>query len=131
MTSMMNDTIDGAKNAVSSARHGTEQVVASGVRKFGDAVHAATALVAAARALGIDDALGWAGLQRRRSPLGSLAIFGAGLAVGAGGGAVFASVSGADLRRAFLEPLPGKAKDVAAKIEVEAKHLDDKVEDIA
>jgi hypothetical protein len=38
----------------------------------------------------------------KRSPLVSIAIFGAGVAVGAGAGLLFAPMSGADMRRTLL-----------------------------
>ena len=61
-----------------------------------------SALAALARS--IDGSDGLVGLRpaRRRGPLPAVTIFGAGVAVGAGIGVMFAPSSGADLRRAIL-----------------------------
>ncbi len=59
-----------------------------------DGVKAFTGVLGAIRSFQSDDALGWLGLARRRSPFASYGLFGAGLAVGAGLGVLFAPASG-------------------------------------
>ena len=56
-------------------------------------------LVREARTFGIDDALGYIGLRRRRSSAGAIVgSFAAGMAIGAGLGILFAPKSGAETR---------------------------------
>jgi hypothetical protein len=66
------------------------------------AASAVSALVALARSIDGSDGIAWLRPARRRGPLGAVTIFGAGVAVGAGIGVMFAPSSGADLRRAIL-----------------------------
>jgi hypothetical protein len=125
MSTTLNDTMDTAKSvldsarestghavgtamhAMGSARDGTEHAVSSARSTLLDGVKSVTGIVAMLRDLGVSDALGWVGLARRRSPLLSIAMFGAGMAVGAGIGVMLAPTSGADLRRAILGRLMG------------------------
>lgn len=79
-------------------------------------------------------ALGYFGLQRKRSNvLGNTLSFGAGLAVGAGAGLLFAPKSGADTRAALRNYFNGtKLEDMADravdKAETVAKNVGEKVE---
>lgn len=139
---MMNGTIGAAKHAYDSAQDGAERAVettkhAAGAAKDGaghalsraiaiaiDGAKAVAGITAVLRALGVNDALGWVGLRRRRDPLFSVAIFGAGLAIGAGVGVLFAPSSGAKLRRSMLrgwKGFKGETKDAIEKIESEVK----------
>jgi len=107
-----------AKHAMGSARDGTEHAVSSARSTLLDGVKTVTGIVSMLRDLGVSDALGWVGLARRRSPLVSVAMFGAGVAVGAGIGVMLAPTSGADLRRAILGRLMGPmnaVKDTVTK----------------
>jgi gas vesicle protein len=131
MSNILNDTVCSAKDAVESVKEGAGQVVdsvkegaehvASNARvTWLDGAKAVAGLVSTVRAIGVDDALALIGLSRRRSPLLSFAIFGAGVAVGAGVSLMFAPMSGADLRRAILRQLQGlehEAKDVIERAE--------------
>jgi len=88
-----------------------------------DGIHAATKLFSAIRELGVDDALGWAGLERRHSPLRTLGVFGVGLALGAGVGMLFAPMSGKDTRKAIADIFKKgekKAETVAMEAAAEA-----------
>jgi gas vesicle protein len=109
-----------AKNVMESAKEGTEHTFTSVMSTVLKGASAVTGFVAMVRSLDLDDGLSWFGLARRRRPLHTLAAFGAGVAVGAGVGVLFAPMSGAALRRAIL----GEAKD----LEREAKHTLEKVE---
>jgi len=83
------------------------------------------------RALGLDDVLGWVGLMRKRSPIGTVAAFGAGVAVGAGVGVLFAPMSGEELRRAMARRFYGwkdEASNELDKAGSEIKELEHKVE---
>jgi hypothetical protein len=136
MSTTLNDTMDTAKNVLDSARETTEHAVGTARHAMGsardstghavsgarstllDGVKTVSGIVAMLRDLGVSDALGWVGLSRRRSPLLSVAIFGAGVAVGAGAGLMFAQTSGTDLRRAILVRLMGPmdaAKETVTK----------------
>ena len=68
-----------------------------------DGLHAVASTFGALRGLGIVDALGWVGLQRRRGPASSLVTFGAGFLAGAATGVLFAPFSGAELRAMIVE----------------------------
>lgn len=152
MASMLNDTmetakniigsaregslhaIDAAKGAVDTAKDGTEHAVTSARSSVLDGIHAVTRLVSMLRGLDSNDALGWVGLSRRRSSFGTFAIFTAGFAVGTGAGMLFAPKSGKDLRGAIAKGWKGvmsDAKDVAESAASEAVKLEHKAEDLA
>jgi hypothetical protein len=96
----LNETIDTAKHRVGSA-----QVAATrGARAtWLDGVKAASELLATIRGFRAENALGWLGLARRRSPLISYGLFGAGVAVGTGVGILFAPRSGVETRRLIMK----------------------------
>ena len=141
MSTTLNDTMDTARNvldsaresgghalgtarhAMGSARDGTEHAVTSARSTLLDGVKTMTGIVAMLRDLGVSDALGWVGLSRRRSPLLSVAMFGAGVAVGAGAGLMFAPTSGADLRRAILGRLMGPMDAVKDTVRKDAHEV--------
>lgn len=146
MSNILNNTVGNAKDAVASVKEGAEHAVASvkgGAEHAmesvkGGAEHAASSvrstwldsakavagLVATFRGLELNDGLGLIGLARRRSPLRSFAMFGAGVMVGAGAGLLFAPMSGAKLRRTLLGQLQGlehDAKDALERAESEVE----------
>ena len=152
MSSMLNDTIEAAKNVLSaaneeaghavgtakhafgSAKDGAEHAAASARTTWLDGVKAVTGIVAVMRGFQAEDALGWVGLTRRRSPLAAIGIFGAGALVGAGVAMLFAPLSGAETRRRImkgLEGLKGEAQSTLERAEAEVKHVGEKVEEIA
>ncbi len=134
MATMLDDTMATAKNLMGSAKEGTEHAASSVRSTVLDGVHTVTSIAAMLRSLGADDALGWVGLSRRRSPLASMAIFGAGFAAGAGAGLLLAPTSGADLRKNLMKNLMslwGDAKDAAEKVEVRVEAKVEKIEDQA
>jgi gas vesicle protein len=145
MASMLNDTVSAAKNvmetaregaehAIDTARQGTEHAVSNTRSSLLEAVHAVTGLVTMLRSLDGDDALGWVGLSRRRGPLASIAIFGAGMVAGAGVGMLLAPMSGADLRKTLLgraNDLKDDAKGSIDEVAAKAKDVEGKVEDLA
>jgi len=126
MATMMNDTMK-AKNGAGSAKDHAEHAIGaqggtaetkqrteitflgavSMIAKIAKGAGAVISVVSVLRSLEGGNKLGWLGLSRRRSPLLSLSLIGAGLAVGAGVGMLFAPMSGADLRRTLL----GREKD--------------------
>ncbi len=131
MSNMLDDTMSTAKNAIGTAKVGTEHAVASTRSMLLDGLHAATSLVTLLRSLDRDDALGWVGLARRTGPMRSLGLFGAGLAVGAGAGMLFAPMSGAEARRTLLNRLLG-AKDAAVEtVGAKIEDAGEKVHDLA
>jgi len=152
MSSMLNDTIEAAKNVLSaaneeaghavgtakhafgSAKDGAEHAAASARTTWLDGVKAVTGMMAVMRGFQAEDALGWVGLTRRRSPFATIALFGAGALVGAGVAMLFAPVSGADTRRRImkgLEGLKGEAQSTIDRAETEVKAVGEKVEEIA
>ena len=147
MSNMLNDTMHAAKNGVESARESTMHALgtakqgvesarestmhtvasaASMIVKGGSTV---AGIVAMLQKLDRDDGLAWFGLARRRSPLVTVAVFGAGAALGAGIALLLAPSSGADLRRTLLGRSSGDS--VATKAGDAAKKVGDEVEDAA
>jgi len=136
---------EGAEHAFETAKEGTEHAVSSTRSALLEGIHTLNGIVATARKLDRDDALAWFGLARRTSPFATLAIFAAGVAVGAGVGMLFAPMSGADVRRAILTRLKGsieqmeddvkaaekKVGDMAAKAGEAVKKAEQKVENKA
>jgi len=143
MSTMFNDTMDTAKSTIESAKDGTQHAVSSARSTLVEGIRAVNGVVSILRGLQLTDALGWIGLERRRGPLGSLALFGAGVAVGTGVGMLFAPKSGAETRRFLFggleqgakeieekaENLAGKAKDTVVKAEHKVEDLAGKAKD--
>jgi hypothetical protein len=101
MSTTMNDTFKTAMDGVESARAGTAHTLTSTLAAIAKAVTAISGVVTVLRTLDRDHGLAWLGLARRR-PLQSAAIFGAGLAVGAGVGVLLTPMAGGDMRRTLL-----------------------------
>jgi hypothetical protein len=119
MSSMLHDTMKNATHGVETVREGTEHTIASTLAMLVKAAGAVSGVVTVLRSLDRDDGLSWLGLARRKSPLRSGAIFGAGVVLGAGLGLLLAPVSGADMRLALLgrskkQDLRARAKDAPA-----------------
>jgi gas vesicle protein len=156
MSSTLNDTLSAAKqilasanteatHAVGSARHamgsakdGADHAVTSAKATWLDGVKAVTGMVSMIRSLQADDALGWVGLSRRRSPIAAFGIFSAGLVVGAGAALLFAPMSGEETRRRILgafSGIKGEAKSTldhaAAEVKSDVAAATAKVESIA
>ncbi len=115
MNSMLNDAIDTTKNAAETVKDGTQQAAVSTWSTLLEGARVVSGVVATVRNLGLNDALGWVGLERRRSPLVSIATFGAGFAAGAGAALFLAPMSGADFRKMIGQRLMGLEKDVEKK----------------
>ena len=120
------DVVDSAKDVVDSAKDGTQHVASSARSKLVDGVRVLTGAVTVLRSLGVGDALGWVGLERRPHPLisaGKVAgLFGAGFAAGAGAGVLFAPMSGAALRGRIVKAFTGpEAKATLHRIETEVQ----------
>ena len=109
----MNDTMKTAIHGVESIREGTEHTLASTLATLVKGVNAVSGVVAILRSLDRDDGLAWFGLARRRSPLLSGAMFGAGVITGAGLGLLFAPMSGADLRSLLVGRSTGSGDALA------------------
>jgi len=127
MSSTLNDTMGAAKNVVESAKEGTEHAVSGARSTLLDGVKTIGGIIAMLKGFQLDDGLGWVGLERRRTPLYSAAIFGMGVAVGTGVGMLFAPKSGAELRRMILDQL----KAFGAEAQAEVKEVEEKAEDLA
>ena len=127
MSNTLNNTMDAAKDLMESAKSGTEHAASSARSTLLDGIHAVSSVVSMLRALQVNDALGWVGLERRRGPAFPLLAFGAGIIVGAGVGMMIAPRSGEQTRRALLDALMGAEK----KVEAEAKEIEKKAEKMA
>ena len=134
MATKLDETMATAKNLLGSARENTDHAATSARSTVLDGVHAFTSLAAMVRSLTANDALGWVGLSRRRSPLLSMGIFGAGFAAGAGVGLLIAPASGAELRsnlRKRVMGLWGETKDVAERVETKVEKIEADAEELA
>jgi hypothetical protein len=119
-----------AKHGVEAAEQSTMHAVSSALATILKGVTATAGIVTTLRSLDRDDGLAWFGLARRRSPLVTVAVFGAGAVVGAGIALLFAPTLGADLRRMIAGRLQGDgpaakavagAHDAVKKIETEVE----------
>jgi len=138
MASILNDTMNAARDmmgtarenageAVGTAKEGAEHAVASTRSAVLDGIRTVTGFVAMLRKLDGDDALGWIGLARRRSSFYTVAVFGAGIAVGSGVGMMLAPMSGQQLRARIFDQLRG-AKGPAPATAQEAQKVEAKAE---
>ena len=130
--------VDSAKHAMGSAKDGADQAVTSAKTTWLDGIKAVTGMVSMIRSLQADDALGWVGLSRRRSPIAAFGIFSAGLVVGAGAALLFAPMSGEETRRRILggfSGIKGDAKSTldhaAAEVKADVAAVGTQVESIA
>ena len=130
--------VDTAKHAAETARDGADHAVAGARTTWFDGVKAVAGVVAMLRGFQANDALGWVGLTRRRSPMAAIGLFGAGMAVGAGAALLFAPTSGEETRRRILSGLnglKGEAKgaldSVGAELKSDVKAASEKVEEVA
>ena len=130
----MENAVDTAKHTVESARKVTERAASVALADIADGIRVVTGAVALIRSFSMNDALGWIGLERRRSGFESAAIFGSGLLVGAGVGMLLAPMSGSNLRRTIFRRIQGVEKEaemVAGKVKDAVINAEHKVEDAA
>jgi gas vesicle protein len=144
MSSTWNDTLTSAWKILASANGGadravgTDHAVASARLTWWDGVKAVTGIVSMLGGFKPLAALRLVGLVRRRGSLGSLGLFGAGLALGVGAGMLMAPRSGARTRRMIMSRIGGledQAKSTldhaASEVTAEATAVVEKVEDLA
>ncbi|MGK4003532.1 YtxH domain-containing protein [Sorangium sp. So ce1036] len=132
MSNRLNDAVGTAKVVYESAKDGAGVAATSARATLFDVAKAAVGIATTIRALGVDDALGWVGLSRKRSPMTTIAVFGAGVALGAGVAALLSPTSGEALRRDLLNRLDGlkhKAGDALRQAGREARQAERKVEE--
>ncbi len=140
MSSTWNDTLTSAWTILTAAndgKAGADHAVAKGRITWWDGVKAVTGIVSMLGGFKPRYAFRLIGLMRRGS-LGSLGVFGAGLALGAGAGMLMAPRSGVRTRRMIMRQIGGledQAKSTldhaASEVKAEAKAVGDKVEDLA
>lgn len=133
----LSETLDRAKSEATETTEKGQALAKEGFRELSSRV---ARVLDKVDGLGIDTFLRYAGLTRRSSSLlGAAGTFGAGLAVGAGLGVLFAPSSGALTRRRIsrfvgrqLTAFEGGAKEVVEepveKVKEVAKEVGDKVE---
>ncbi|WP_437923598.1 YtxH domain-containing protein [Sorangium sp. So ce291] len=138
MTNRLNDAVGAAKGVYESAAVGagaaataaaTTATAAATTAKTTafDVAKAVAGIAATIGAIGFDDVLGWVGLARKRSPLTTLAFFGAGIAVGAGVAALLSPTSGPALRREILARLDGLKRQATQGVEQAEHQIQSKV----
>lgn len=108
-----------ARDGLDAAKQSTLQKITKAAAMIAKAVSATTGLVATLRNLDSDDGLAWLGLARRRSPVVTMAVFGAGAAAGAGLALLLTPMSGGELRSLLVERFRGAdaVKQVLAVVE--------------
>ena len=137
-THVVGSAKDGAQHAMDSAKDGAQHAAQSARTTWLDGVKAVAGMVAMVRGLRADDALGWVGLSRRRSPVAAIGIFSAGMVLGAGAALLFAPMSGEETRRRIFGGLSGLKDDAkstldraGAEVKSDVKAAGDKVEEMA
>lgn len=131
MSTTLHNAIENAKDVIESAKGGAEHAASSTRSRIVDVTKFFVEVASTLRGFGLDDALGYLGLARKRTVVGSVAIFGAGVVVGAGIGVMFAPMSGESLRRAILralDELKREASDTIEKAGEEVKQVERKIE---
>jgi hypothetical protein len=136
MSTPVTETIGAAKGALGTAAGGAVHAASSAKTSFMDVAKLALGAASTLRALGLGP-FGWVGLarsglrlvglSRRRSPLGTLALVGAGVAMGAGVALLIAPRSGEKTRRMIARRFNGMKREA-----VELEHeVEQKVADVA
>jgi len=118
----VNDVKESATEIFNTAKDRADQVTSSARSTMWDAVKTVTGVVSMLRGLGVDDVLTHVGLARRR-PGTFIATFGAGVAIGAGLGVMFAPKSGLETRKMLVKRFAGigeDAKETVQKVEAKA-----------
>ncbi|WP_437605352.1 YtxH domain-containing protein [Sorangium sp. So ce834] len=123
----LNDAVGTAKGVYESAAAGAGVAATTAKTTAFDVAKAVAGIAATVGALGFDDVLGWVGLARKRSPLTTLAFFGAGIAVGAGVAMLLSPTSGEALRRDILNRLDGLKRQATRGVEQAERKVQDKV----
>ncbi|WP_437774709.1 YtxH domain-containing protein [Sorangium sp. So ce1097] len=127
MTNRLNDAMGAAKGVYESAAVGAGVAATTARTTAFDVAKAVAGVAATIGAIGLDDMLGWVGLARKRSPLATLAFFGAGVAVGAGVAMLLSPTSGEALRRDILNRLDGLKQQATRKVEQAERQVQGKV----
>ncbi|WP_433926767.1 YtxH domain-containing protein [Sorangium cellulosum] len=127
MTNRLNDAVGAAKGVYETAAVGAVGAATTAKTTAFDVAKAVAGIAATIGALGFDDVLGWVGLARRRSPLATLAYFGAGVAVGAGVAMLLSPTSGEALRRDILTRLDGLKRQATRGVEQAERQVQSKV----
>jgi gas vesicle protein len=127
----MDNTVKTAQKLMDETRENAGHAAGRAHSALVDGMHAVTAGVTLLRSLGIGDALRWAGLQRRQSPMVPFLTFGAGFVAGAALGVLVAPMTGADTRRALLDRVTGAGAGVKERAQETATDLADKANDAA
>jgi gas vesicle protein len=123
----LDDTVKTAKNVIDETRDNAGHAVVRARSTLLDGLHAAASTLTMIRGLGLGDALGWVGLERRRGPFMPTMTFGAGFLAGAAAGVLFAPMSGVDTRRWLI----GRAMGMEQKAEKTVTEAQTKVADKA
>ena len=131
MSSTLDNAMGTAKDVVESTKGTAEHAVSSAKSSLFEATKFAIGIASALRGLDLDDALGWVGLARRRTPIGTAAVFGAGVAVGAGLGVLFAPMSGDSLRSAIKRQLDELKRGASEEVKQVERKVERTVSDVA
>lgn len=111
------EAFNSAKEQVESAREATTHGVSNALAMVVKGVTAAVGVISMLQKLDRDDGLAWLGLSRRKSPVFTVAVAGAGVVLGAGIALLFAPMAGSELRSILM----GGAKNAAKKVETEVE----------
>ena len=133
-TDAMNSAVGTAKDAAKAVPVALGGAVTTARGTLLDTAKTVVEFVSFLRGIGANDIFGLVGLERRKSPLGSLAMFGGGLALGAGIGMLLAPVSGREARNFLIGQigqLRGRAMNQADQVADKAEQIADRAQDKA
>jgi len=127
----LDDTVKNAQKLMDETKDNAGHAAIKARSTMLEGIHAVASTITMLRGLGVGDALRWAGLQRRSSPLVPMFTFGAGFLAGAAAGTLFAPMAGADVRRKLADRAMGLERD-AEKAGADAKaRVENKADDLA
>jgi len=127
MAIAQHDTFDTARKPVGYSAGASANAAPSLLGSLTEGINVANIAMSMLRSVGFRTLLGLFSLARKKGPLGTLVLFGTGVAVGAGAALVLTPMPGADMRRALLERIKGLSGEAKRSI-VTAEH---KAEEIA
>jgi hypothetical protein len=125
MNALLEDSVQSAAKTVDETKDRAAKTAGLARSLIVDGLHAAASAITLMRGFGLLDALGWVGLEKRRSKAVPIAMVGAGFLVGAAAGILMAPRSGAETRRWIVEGAADAGRKVGGTASRSAKRAAD------